>query len=174
MINISETELKSRLSQVKLLALDVDGVLTDGGLYYTERGEELKKFNVKDGLGIKLLMRAGIEVAIISANSSAATTYRAKKLGMEHCYIGIEDKLPVLNDLCDRLNISLAEVAYVGDDITDIPILKSIGCPITVADAIAENLEHVIYVTQMAGGRGAIREVSSLILQALSDKSQDS
>jgi len=82
--------------------------------------------------------------------------------------------LPVLNDLCDRLNISLAEVAYVGDDITDIPILKSIGCPITVADAIAENLEHVIYVTQMAGGRGAIREVSSLILQALSDKSQDS
>jgi len=119
-------------------------------------------------------MRAGIEVAIISANSSAATTYRAKKLGMEHCYIGIEDKLPVLNDLCDRLNISLAEVAYVGDDITDIPILKSIGCPITVADAIAENLEHVIYVTQMAGGRGAIREVSSLILQALSDKSQDS
>ena len=174
MINISETELKSRLSQVKLLALDVDGVLTDGGLYYTERGEELKKFNVKDGLGIKLLMRAGIEVAIISANSSAATTYRAKKLGMEHCYIGIEDKLPVLNDLCDRLNISLAEVAYVGDDITDIPILKSIGCPITVADAIAENLEHVIYVTQMAGGHGAIREVSSLILQALSDKSQDS
>ena len=113
MINISETELKSRLSQVKLLALDVDEVLTDGDLYYTESGKELKKFNVKDGMGIKLLMRAGIEVAIISANSSAATTYRAKKLGMEHCYIGIEDKLPVLNDLCDRLNISLAEVAYV-------------------------------------------------------------
>ncbi len=164
MINISETELQSRLSQVKLLALDVDGVLTDGGLYYTESGEELKKFNVKDGMGIKLLMRSGIEVAIISANSSAATTYRAKKLGMEHCYIGIEDKLPVLNDLCDRLNLSLEQVAYVGDDITDIPILQAIGCPMTVADAIAENFKHVIYVTKMSGGKGAIREVCHLIL----------
>lgn len=166
MINISEADLQSRLSRVKLLALDVDGVLTDGGLYYTESGEELKKFNVKDGLGIKLLMRSGVEVAIISANSSSATVHRAKNLGIKNCFIGIENKLDVLNELCDRLNISLEQVAYVGDDLTDIPILQSIGCPMTVADAIAENLKHVIYVTKTPGGKGAIREVCSLILQA--------
>lgn len=166
MIDISQTELQPKLSRVKLLALDVDGVLTDGGLYYTESGEEFKKFNVKDGMGIKLLMRSGIEVAIISANSSSATIHRAKKLGIEHCFIGIENKLDVLNNLCDLLNISLDEVAYVGDDINDIFILQSVGCPMTVADAMPENMKHVIYITKTIGGRGAIREVSELILQA--------
>lgn len=166
MMDISQTELQLRLSKVKLLALDVDGVLTDGGLYYTESGEELKKFNVKDGMGIKLLMRSDIEVAIISANSSSATIHRAKKLGIKHCFIGIENKLDVLNNLCDRLNISLEEVAYVGDDINDIPILQSVGSPMTVADAMAENMKHVIYTTRTLGGRGAIREICELILQA--------
>lgn len=167
MINISETNLQYRLSQVKLLALDVDGVLTDGGLYYTESGEELKKFNVKDGMGIKLLMSSGIEVAIISANSSSATIHRAKKLGIKHCFVGIEDKLTILNDICDRLAISLEQVAYVGDDVADLPILQAIGCPMTVADAIAENLKYAVYVTKMPGGRGAIREVCDLIMQAV-------
>jgi 3-deoxy-D-manno-octulosonate 8-phosphate phosphatase (KDO 8-P phosphatase) len=169
MINISEAELHSRFSQVKLLALDVDGVLTDGGLYYTETGEELKKFNVKDGMGIKLLMRSGIEVAIISANSSSATIHRAKKLGIKNCFIGIENKLDVLNDLCDRLGISLKQVAYMGDDLTDIPILKSIGCPMTVADAIPENKAHAIYITKLLGGQGAVREVCNLLLNSIAE-----
>ena len=169
MISISQAELQSRLAQIELLALDVDGVLTDGGLYYTESGKELKKFNVKDGMGIKLLMRSGIEVAIISANSSSATIHRAKKLGIEHCFVGIENKLNVLQDLCDRLSISLEQVAYVGDDITDIPIFRSIGCPMTVADAMPENLNNAVYVTQKFGGKGAIREVCELIMQAVAN-----
>jgi 3-deoxy-D-manno-octulosonate 8-phosphate phosphatase (KDO 8-P phosphatase) len=164
MMNISETELHSRLSQVKLLALDVDGVLTDGGLYYTETGEELKKFNVKDGMGIKLLMRSGVEVAIISANSSSATIHRANKLGIKNCFIGIENKLKALNDLCDHLGISLEQVAYMGDDLTDIPILQSIGCPMAVGDAIPENKAHAIYITKLSGGQGAVREVCNLLL----------
>jgi 3-deoxy-D-manno-octulosonate 8-phosphate phosphatase (KDO 8-P phosphatase) len=166
MINISEAKLQFHLSQVKLLALDVDGVMTDGGLYYTESGEELKKFNVKDGMGVKLLMRSGIEVAIISANSSSATIHRAKKLGIKHCFVGIENKLTVLKDLCNFLCISLEQVAYVGDDVTDIPILQSIGCPITVVDAISDNIKYAAYVTKMPGGKGAIREVCELIIQA--------
>ena len=171
-MRISETELHSRLSQVKLLALDVDGVLTDGGLYYTETGEELKKFNVKDGLGIKLLMRSGIEVAIISVNSSSATIHRAKKLGIQHCFVGIEDKLVILQNLCETLDISLEQVAYVGDDLTDIPVLQSIGCPVTVADAIPENLKYSIYTTKMPGGKGAVREICELLLQVATPQSE--
>jgi 3-deoxy-D-manno-octulosonate 8-phosphate phosphatase (KDO 8-P phosphatase) len=159
------TELQVRLSQVKLLALDVDGVLTDGGLYYSNSGEELKKFNVKDGQGIKLVIQAGIEVVIISASNSAATLHRAKKLGIKRAFIGIEDKLAILKQICKELNLSLAQVAYVGDDLNDLPILKSVGCPLTVADAIPENLAQAVYVTELPGGQGAVREICNLLLQ---------
>lgn len=157
-------EVRSKLAQVKLLALDVDGVLTDGGLYYTESGEELKKFNVKDGLGLKLLMQAGIEVAIITTSTTPVTHHRAQKLGIQHVYLGAEDKLTVLIELCDRLGISLAEVAFVGDDIVDLPILKEIGCPITVADGMAQNKRHAILITKLGGGQGCVREVCELLL----------
>jgi 3-deoxy-D-manno-octulosonate 8-phosphate phosphatase (KDO 8-P phosphatase) len=166
MTKISESELSSSLSQVKLLALDVDGVLTDGGLYYTDSGEELKKFNVKDGQGIKLIMQAGIEVAIISASNSAATLHRAKKLGIKHAFIGVEDKLTILKQLCEDLSLSLAQVAYVGDDVNDLPILKSVGCPLTVADAMPENQTLALYVTKLAGGQGCVREICNLLWQA--------
>lgn len=165
MINISESELRTRLSQVKLLALDVDGVLTDGGLYYTDSGEELKKFNVKDGLGIQRVMKSGVEVAIISAGHSVSTLHRAKKLGIVHVFIGIEDKLSTLKNLCEQLTVSLSEVAYVGDDLVDLPILRLVGCPITVSDAMPENQELAIYVTQKAGGQGAVREVCDLLVR---------
>ncbi len=167
MMKICESELKARLAKVKLLALDVDGILTDGGLYYTENGEELKKFNVKDGLGIKLLMKLGVEVAIISANSSRSTYYRAKKLGITNCFLGVEEKFPILQKLCHQLNISLSQVAYMGDDLTDLPILKSVGCPMTVADAIQNNKENSIYISSKAGGQGAVREVCELIQKAV-------
>ncbi len=159
------TELQVRLSQVKVLALDVDGVLTDGGLYYSNSGEELKKFNVKDGQGIKLLMQAGIEVAIISADNSAATLHRAKKLGIKRVFVHIDNKLAILKQICKELNLSLAQVAYVGDDLNDLPILKSVGCPLTVADAIPENLAQAVYVTELPGGQGAVREICNLLLQ---------
>jgi 3-deoxy-D-manno-octulosonate 8-phosphate phosphatase (KDO 8-P phosphatase) len=157
--------LQARLSKVKLLALDVDGVLTDGGLYYSDSGEELKKFNVKDGQGIKLVMQAGIEVAIISANNSAATLHRAKKLGIQRAFVGIDNKLATLQQICEELNLSHAQVAYVGDDLNDLPILQSVGCPLTVADAIPENQARAVYVTELKGGQGCVREICNLLLQ---------
>lgn len=166
MKNISQYELQNCLSQVKLLALDVDGVLTDGGLYYTESGEELKKFNVKDGQGIKLVMQAGIEVAIITTSTSAAVLHRAKKLGIKHAFLGIEDKLTTVKELCEKLSISLSQVAYVGDDIVDLPVLDTVGCPLTVADAMPENQACAIYITKLAGGQGCVREICNLLLNS--------
>lgn len=168
MANISESELKSRLAKVKLLALDVDGVLTDGGLYYTDTGEELKKFNVKDGLGLKLIMQAGIAVAIITASAANVTRHRAKKLGIPHVFIGVENKLSVLQQLCEDLGFDLSQVAYVGDDMNDLPIMEKVGCPMTVADAIPANQAQAIYVTHLDGGRGAVREICQLLLSVLS------
>ena len=161
------------LHQVKLLALDVDGILTDGGLYYTESGEVCKKFNVKDGKGIALLIQSGIEVAIISANDSDATLHRAKKLGIKNCFIDVKNKLVVLNDLCDRLNISLGQVCYMGDDLNDLPVLKAVGFPMTVADAIPENKVNSVYVTESSGGQGAVREVCNLLLNCAAKVAQN-
>lgn len=158
------------ITQIKLLALDVDGILTDGGLYYSESGEVSKKFNVKDGKGIQLLMRSGIEVAIISANDSPATNYRARKLGIENCFIGVEDKLIVLINLCKKLNLSLAQVAYMGDDLNDLPVLNAVGFPLTVADAIPENKAVAKYVTNQSGGQGAVREICNLLLTSVSQE----
>lgn len=164
MSSFSNAEFVSRLEEVRLLALDVDGVLTDGGLYYTETGEELKKFNVKDGLGLQRLMLSGIEVAIISAGFSSATLHRAKRLGIANTFIGVDDKLATLKRLCLELNVPLSQVAYMGDDFVDLPVMQSVGCPITVADAMPENRAVAIYTTQKAGGQGAVREVCELIL----------
>ncbi|NEO65894.1 MAG: HAD-IIIA family hydrolase [Moorea sp. SIO4G2] len=166
MNNIPETELQARLSQVKLLALDVDGVMTDGGLYYTESGEELRKFNVKDGMGIKLLQQTKIEVAVITNSSSRATRHRVQKLGIKYSFFAIEDKLAVLKELCEQLSLSLAQVAYVGDDIIDLAVLKAVGCPLTVADGIPENQDSAVYVTKLAGGQGAVREICDLLIKA--------
>lgn len=162
---ISESELRSRLLQVKLLALDVDGVLTDGGLYYTESGEEMKRFNIKDGQGIKLLMQAGIEVAIITAKSSLSTLHRAKDLGIIHTFVGVEDKLSILKEVCEKLGLSLSQVAYVGDDINDLAVMQAVGCPLTVADAISRNQDCALYITKLAGGQGAVREICDILVQ---------
>ena len=154
----------SDFPRVKLLALDVDGVLTDGGLYYTETGEEIKKFNVKDGLGLKRLMASGIHVALISASSSQATFHRAKKLGITHVFTGVDNKLTTLEALCELLQLDLGDVAYMGDDWVDVPVLEAVGLSITVADAIAEAKACATYVTERGGGQGAVREVCDLIL----------
>lgn len=165
MNRISLTELRKCLSKVKLLALDIDGVLTDGGLYYTETGEELKKFNVKDGMGIKQVMQAGIQVAIITTSNSSSVLHRAKKLGISHVFLGAEDKLSILEDLCLQLQLSMEQVAYIGDDINDLPVLQAVGCPITVADAMPQNLELAAYITHKPGGHGAVREVCDRLLK---------
>jgi len=159
-------DLQTRASQVKLLATDVDGVLTDGSLYYTDSGEELKKFHVKDGQGLVALMRAGITVAMISAGASPATRHRARRLGIEHVFTGVEDKLAVLTELVARLGLSLAQVGYIGDDTNDLPVLQAVGFPCTVADAMPENIACALYVAKVGGGQGAVREICEYLLQA--------
>lgn len=166
MHTISKPALRERLSRVKLLALDVDGVLTDGGLYYTDSGVELKKFNAKDDQGIQMVMKAGIRVAIVTTTPSRAVLHRAKQLDIRFVFTGVSDKLIVLKDLCNQLGITLAQVAYVGDDITDLPILGLVGCPLTVADAMPENQDSAIYITELAGGQGCVREICNIILEA--------
>jgi 3-deoxy-D-manno-octulosonate 8-phosphate phosphatase (KDO 8-P phosphatase) len=150
---ILESKLHSRLSRVKLLALDVDGVLTDGGLYYTEIGEVLQRFNIKDGQGLKLLMQSGIEVAIITAKSYFSTIHRAKALNIAHIYLGVEDKLSTLKSLCQKLGISLSQVAYIGDDVNDLEVMRSVGCPLTVADAMTANKLVLYILLNKQGGR---------------------
>ncbi|WP_041918954.1 KdsC family phosphatase [Gloeocapsa sp. PCC 7428] len=163
-MTVTTSELRSRLSQVKLLALDVDGVLTDGGLYYTETGEVLRKFNIKDGQGIKLLKQAGVELAIITAKSALSTLNRAQDLGITYTFLGVEDKLSQLKTLCQKLDISLAQVAYIGDDYNDLEVLQAVGCPMTVADAMAANQSMAIYITKLPGGHGAVREVCEMLI----------
>lgn len=162
-----EKDISLQLKPIKLLGLDVDGVLTDGGIYITDSGEEIKRFDVKDGLGLQLLMRSGIEVAIISASRSPAIRHRAERLGIRHVLLGVEDKLTALKTLCQQLELQLENVAYVGDDATDTPVLLTVGCPLTVADAIQPNKNCAIYITQRPGGHGAVRELCDLFLTTL-------
>ncbi len=158
-------EVRALMARVQLLVLDVDGVLTDGSLYYTERGEELKQFHVRDGQGMQLVQQAGIPIALISGNASAAVQQRARVLGVTHVFLGIKDKLATLTTLCAQLGIVLSNVAYVGDDVNDLPALRAVGCPCTVADATAENRACAVYITHLPGGRGAVREICDLLVQ---------
>lgn len=164
--NPSRPQLLQRLSRVKLLALDVDGVLTDGGLYFTDDGHQFRKFNVKDGMGMQRIRNAGIEVAIVSAGSSPAVGERAKSLGIQHVFIGVADKLATINGLCQDLGIGLDDVAHVGDDVNDVPVLSAVGCPISVADGVSEAREAAMFVTERRGGDGAVREICDLMLVA--------
>jgi len=161
-----ESNLQTILASIQLLVLDVDGTLTDGGLYYTDSGKELKKFNVKDGQGIKRLMNADVEVAIISASAAPATLHRAKKLGITHVDIGVEDKLKALHSLCEVLAISLEAVAYAGDDINDLSVMQAVACPFALADGIPQTKEVAKYVTEKRGGEGAVREICELIIES--------
>src|SRR3990170_2160210 len=126
-------KLRPSLRRVRLLALDLDGVLTDGGLYYNDSGQELRKFNVKDGLGLKQAMDRGIAVAIITSSIAPAIGHRAARLGIPHVRLGVGDKLAALLALCSQLGIEAAETAYVADDINDLPVLAAVGLPIAVA-----------------------------------------
>lgn len=161
---LSYDAFKEQLKTVKLLSLDVDGILTDGGLYYTETGDELRKFNVKDGMGMKNARAAGVELCIISASTTNAIQERGKRLGLTHVYTGAKNKIDILQKICDELNISLDNVAHMGDDLNDIPIMEKIGTPITVGDAMEEVKRKTVYITQKNGGQGAVREICDLLV----------
>ncbi|MBL94627.1 MAG: HAD family hydrolase [Magnetovibrio sp.] len=156
---------KHVLSKIKLLSLDVDGILTDGGLYYNQAGEVTRKFNVRDGVGIEKIQEAGVRVAIISAGTSSSILHRAKRLKIFHVHTGVRDKLKVLQNLSKKLSISFSNIAHMGDDLNDIHVMKKVGCPITVADGVAEVKKIALIITDKSGGMGAVREICDQILR---------
>lgn len=155
-----------KAKKVKLLLLDVDGVLTDGTITYTHEGAEIKSFHTRDGMGIRLLREAGIETGIITARTSEAVTRRARDLSLKHVFQKVENKLALFEQLCRELDIAPAEVAYMGDDWLDLGLLRRVGFSATVADAAFEVREIVHYVAKRNGGQGAVREICDLILEA--------
>ena len=159
-------EIRRRLAAVRLLSLDLDGVLTDGGLYYTDAGDEMRKFDVKDGMGIKLAMRTGVIVAIVTASSAPAIAHRGLRLGLEHILVGVEDKLAAIGGLCRRLGFTLNDVAHLGDDINDLPLLAAVGLPLAVADAVPFVRKAAAHVTKRPGGHGAVREICDMLVAA--------
>jgi len=150
--------------------MDVDGVLTDGRLYYTEEGERIKVFNVQDGLGIKLLQRAGIKTGVISGRESEALRNRLIELGVDEIFMGRFEKDGILKDILSMNGISAEEVGFIGDDLVDIPVLKRVGFPVAVRDASEDVKRFAVYVTMREGGKGAVREVVDLILALRNDK----
>ncbi|WP_439105720.1 KdsC family phosphatase [Congregibacter sp.] len=151
---------------IKLLALDVDGVLTDGRITYGNDGEELKSFNIKDGLGIKLIQGAGVEVAIITGRRSNIVDRRARELGIETIIQGREDKLSALQELCELRKLSLKECAYMGDDLPDLAAVRAAGIGMTVADASSPLLAAADWRSSRHGGDGAVREACETLLHS--------
>jgi len=159
-------EVKERARQVRLVVLDVDGVLTDGRLVYTAEGESSKQFHVRDGLGLRLLREQGYAVAVVSARGGAALQHRLRELGIGKAVLDTHDKLTALTRLTSELGVPLSECAFVGDDLWDLPALRAVGFPVSVADGHALVRREAIYVTEAGGGRGAVREVADLLLSA--------
>ncbi len=153
-----------KAAQIKLVIFDVDGVLTDGSLFMGDDGQEYKAFNSKDGLGMKMLQRSGVPVAIITARQSNVVKLRMESLGIEHLYQGQQEKLPAFEALLEKLSLDAGEVAYVGDDLVDLPIMIRCGLAIAVADSHQRVIEQAHWVTENLGGRGAAREVCELIM----------
>lgn len=153
--------------KIKLILVDVDGTLTDGGMYYSASGEMLKKFNTKDAKGLEILQNRGIRVAIVTSENSDIVTARARKLGIEHCYLGIKDKMVVLNKLCSELNISYNETGFIGDDINDIECMKSVGYSACPVDAQQEVKSVSSYVSIFMAGNGAVRDICNHIIRVM-------
>lgn len=160
------SDLLQRASAVRLLVLDVDGVLTTGEIVYDTVGNQIQSFHVHDGFGIKLLERAGIQTAIISARRSAALTKRSEELGIKHVFQGEGDKLSTFNALLQKLQFDRSQTAYMGDDWVDIPVMKASGLAVAVANARDEVKQNSHLITCLPGGKGAVREVCELILTA--------
>lgn len=163
---MQNSELIKKISNIKLVIFDVDGVLTDGRLYFGANGEELKVFYVHDGLGIKLLQKNSITAAIISSRQSEIVTKRLQDLGIKYIYQGEENKQKPFQELLDQLNLQREQVAYVGDDLPDLALIQQVGFGICVANAHPLLKKYALWQTEAKGGEGAVREVCELILQA--------
>jgi YrbI family 3-deoxy-D-manno-octulosonate 8-phosphate phosphatase len=150
---------------VELIIADVDGVLTDGGIIFDNQGIEIKRFHSRDGFGIKLWRRAGLRFGIITSRNSHIVKVRAAELGIDLLRQGFEDKVPAALELMAELRLTAGQVAYIGDDLPDLPVMRSVGLPIAVADAAEEVRSQAAYVTQTKGGHGAVREAIEVILK---------
>ena len=159
-------DVLSKAAQIQLVIFDVDGVLTDGRLYLGNDGNEYKAFHIRDGHGIRMLLDAGVEVAIISGRHAASVERRMTDLGILHAYLGVQDKLAAFNSLLVRLGLTAGQVAYVGDDLIDLPVMGRVGLAIAVRDADPFVQQHAHWQTPSRGGRGAAREVCELLLEA--------
>jgi 3-deoxy-D-manno-octulosonate 8-phosphate phosphatase (KDO 8-P phosphatase) len=159
-------ELQARFRNIKLLILDVDGVMTDGGLTIGDDGQEYKTFHAHDGLGMKLLKASGVELAIITGRTSNVVKKRAESTGVAHFYQGAEDKLLAFNDLMKSSGLQASQCAFMGDDVVDLPPMLKCGLALAVPNSPSLVLKHAHYVTIKTGGRGAVREVCELIMQA--------
>ncbi len=155
----------NRVKKLKLLILDVDGVLTDGRLFFDHNGAEYKSFHARDGHGIKLLRKTGVEVAVISGRKSAVVSLRMKNLGIQHVYQGHEDKIGAFEEILSKMKISAEQVAHVGDDLLDLPLMIQAGLGIAVKDANFAVKDYADCITEIAGGLGAVREVCDFIMQ---------
>ena len=158
--------LQEKIKQVRVLILDVDGVLTDGQIIIDDAGRETKHFNVRDGHGLIMLMRYGVEVVLLTGRTSQVVSHRALDLGIKEIYQGVFNKLTVFEEILRKKNIVPAATAFVGDDVVDVPVLRRVGFSATVADASADLKNVVDYVTEQKGGRGAVREICEIILKA--------
>lgn len=157
-------QLNDRIQPIRLIAFDVDGVLTDGGLYLSDSGEEFKRFNSLDGHGMKMLKASGVELAIITGRTSRCVELRAKNLGVSHLYQGIEKKWDAMQSLLDTLNLPAEAVAFMGDDVVDLPVMCRVGLALTVPNAPKVVHDHAHYISGRQGGYGAVREVCELIM----------
>lgn len=158
--------VRKKAAKIKLLLLDVDGVLTDGRIIIDDRGVETKFFDVRDGQGISLLMRSGIEVGFLTGRSSRVARRRARDLGVRLVFQGVQNKLQTYEKIKQTVRLKDEQIAYVGDDFIDLPVLRHVGLAISVRDGWTELTDSVAYVTTAKGGRGAVREVAELLLKA--------
>lgn len=157
------TKIKEKCKKIKLVLTDVDGVLTDGGMFYSEQGEEIKKFNTKDGMGIELLKKNGIDTIFITKENSKISKSRAKKLDVK-IFLGIQNKEKKLKDISEMYKIQPQSIAYIGDDVNDLPIMKLIGFSATPNDGVSEVKKIADYICKNNGGKGAFREFADLII----------
>jgi 3-deoxy-D-manno-octulosonate 8-phosphate phosphatase (KDO 8-P phosphatase) len=159
-------EVRDRARKIRLVAMDVDGVLTDAGMYYSESGDELKKFNTRDGMGVAQVREAGLATAILTRESTRLVERRGAKMRIDHVFIGVTDKLTCMRDLLRELGLTLEQVAYIGDDVNDYELLCHVGLAAAVRDAsrLPKSVAHLI--TESKGGEGAVRELCEIILEA--------
>ncbi len=158
--------MNEKAKAVRMMVFDVDGVLTDGGLHYTDSGEEIKTFNTLDGLGMKLLKDSGVKLAIITGRSSRIVEHRARQLGVDYVYQGVHDKFETFRKLLAETGLGTGQCAYMGDDLVDLPVMRRVAFAVAVPDSPELVRSHADYVTRLSGGRGAVREACEVIMQA--------